>query len=269
MRLRAAFATLVLACGLTAWPIAQAAAQVPGTPPVLLPADAAQLDLLLSQKNYLALGDVLRQAKRAELVVPDLNWERQRMMAGATLFINFVYAEDLWRLAAVLPADKATALQDTAVMVLLYGYELIDLDGVKCADASAPCHRLDQLIAVNRPAWRHIAAMTDHNRALTIDVVLRLESATAPKRGNDNFLCRGGVEETMDALGKGDKPLQVVPNPAGTAGRTLVVPPDPDYEPKFVDKKIWLPKQQAARKAMPGELRQIVDKFSTATVSYT
>src|SRR5665213_3499485 len=96
MQLRAVYATLVLACGLAAWPNAEAAAQAPGTPPVLLPADAAQLDLLLSQKNYLALGDVLRQAKRAELVVPDLNWERQRMMAGATLFLNFVYAEDLW-----------------------------------------------------------------------------------------------------------------------------------------------------------------------------
>jgi hypothetical protein len=232
------------------------------TPQPQLPANAAELDALLRQKKYLELRQALLRTNRADEVMLNINWEKSKLMGGASAFINFVYAHDLWRVAASLPGGQAAGLKETAVLMLLYAYELIAIDGLKCQDVSAPAHRRDQLLTLYPQTWKHIADLSDDRIAAVVRTALAMENSIAPMRGDDDFLCRDGLDETQEALARnGDKPLAELPTPPGQFGRTKVVPSNPDYKPKFLPKEIWTTKQAEVRAAMPRQLSQLVEHF--------
>ena len=106
----------------------------PAQPP--LPANAAELDGLLAQKNYAALGNVFKTKNPSEVML-NMNWQKTKMMAGASTFVNFAYIMDLDRLSTALGDVRGAELKKTAAMMLLYTYELILIDGAKCKDVSA------------------------------------------------------------------------------------------------------------------------------------
>jgi hypothetical protein len=143
--------------------------------------------------------------------------------------------------------------------------ELIQVDGVKCQDQSAPGHRLDQLIFGFRPIFQYAATLPDQERVSIIRAVLKLEQVTLPLRRDDEFLCRGGMSDMAAALKRqGDKPLPKSPPQPGQIGESVEVPADPDYRPQFVAKDVWLPKQEAMRAKMPERLAQILETAKKA-----
>ena len=256
------FRRLAVAAALACGAVAHPAAAQPAPP---LPPNVAQLETMLAQKHYLELGRILTQTKAANDIVLNMNWERTKMVAGATAFINFNYAYDLWRIAAVLPPEQANSMRETAVMVLLYAYELIVMDGVKCADVSAPGHRQDQIFASFAYIWKHVATLSEQQRAQLVDIAQRLEASTAAKRADDDFLCRDGLDQMRDALARnGNKPLPESSPQPGQIGKTVNVPANPDYQPKFVSKDVWQPKQSALRVELPQRLQQLVQKAGAA-----
>jgi hypothetical protein len=233
----------------------------PGVDKMPLPANAPDLDALLAGKKYLELRQILLRPNRTDDVLLNMNWEKRKLVGGGSAFINFVYAHDLWRVATTLPV-QAGGLKETAVLMLLYAYELITIDGMKCQDVSAPAHRRDQLLTMYPQIWQHIASLPEQRSTVLVKTALGMERSIAPLRADDDFLCRDGLDEMKELLARnGDKPLPQVPTPPGQIGITKAVPTNPDYKPKFLPKEIWAPKQDEARAAMPRQLAQIVERF--------
>lgn len=113
--------------------------------------------------------------------------------------------------------------------MMLYAYELVAIDGVKCEDERAPAHRLDQLFSTFPYVSKHIASLRN---------AASLSRSTSPsawgtQHADDDFLCRDGLEQMREAPQKnGDKPLHEERRP-GYVGKTVDVPTNPDYQPKF------------------------------------
>jgi hypothetical protein len=252
------------ASGQTAWPPAPAPAwPQPPAPQVkpTLPPNAAQLDTLLTTKQYLQLGQLLRQTSAADAIVLNMNWQREKMLAGASAFINFSYAWDLWRMAEAVPPAQGSGLKEMAVLVALYGVALIAIDGVKCQDVSAPGHRRTQILTTYPYIWKHAPTLPVEKRTLLVQTALRLEQSTAARRPDDDFLCRDGLDQMQHALKQNaGKPLQEAPQP-GQLGKTMIIPAAPDYQPKFQSRDAWLPKQTEARAAMPKILSELMEKL--------
>lgn len=259
LRQMSKIATLLVGLGVAQ--ISTASAQQPVAPPAQqpLPPNAAELDALLGAKNYLEIGKVLKAANTANAVLLDMNWESQKMTAGASAFISFAYAFDLWRLGSSLQPPQADELKKTAVMVVLYTYELIDLDGQKCQDVSAPGNRMHQTTMSFPQIIKYGAALPDPDKNIVEQIALKLEQRTAPLRADDDFICRDGLDEIQKGLEKnGDKPLPQLPTQPGMIGKTVGIPQDPTYQAKFVPKDVWLPKQAAERASLPKLLATVL-----------
>ena len=249
--------------GLTLCPAALRA-QAPSSPATVsraelpLPANVAELEALLSQKNYLGLRDVFKTNKPNEIVL-NMNWQKTKMMAGATAFVNFAYLKDLDRLGTALGEVHGAELKKMAAMVLLYTYELILIDGAKCKDVSAPVHRKDQILLNFPDVTKSMRTFSDGDIDTIVKTALKIEQFTAPKRANDDFLCRNGLAEMTATLKKyGKDATRQVPTPPGHIGTTEEVRNDPDYKPELVGKEIWAPKQAEFRASMPDILTKLV-----------
>jgi len=268
MRLRFLTAVLVgvsalCAAALPAW--SQAAPPQSPAPQAKpkLPPNAAQLDTLLATKQYLQLGQILRQTSTADAIVLNMNWQSEKMLAGASAFINFSYPWDLWRMGEAAPAPQGAELKAMAVLVVVYGLALIAIDGVKCQDVSAPAHRRDQLFTTFPHIWKHVPTLPAERRTQIVQTALRLEQSTAARRVDDDFLCRDGLDQMQHALARNaGKPLQEAPPAPGQPGKTMIVPPAPDYQPKFHLRDAWLWKQADARAAMPKTLSDLMEKMA-------
>jgi hypothetical protein len=244
---------------------------------VPLPANATALDLLLTNKQYDQLGEALSHRLGDEMY-RNMNWEKDKLLQGASAYISFVYVFDLRLAASVaalnaerLPnaaisageAKRAAELEEDAVLVLLYAFELVAIDGMKCQDVTAPAHRRDQLFQIYADIWRDIAEMPEDRRTRLIAAALDVERRTASLRADDDFLCRNGIEERRAALAKNADPPVTETQQPSAPGKTVEVLVDPDYQPKFLAPEVSLPKQVEIRAAMPKRLPQMIERFKT------
>ena len=231
-----------------------------------LPSDAAELDRLLLVGDP-ALPARLRARSTGAEVATDLNWESSRLYDGAGFLAAYAYMNDLWRLGSASDGATGEGLKGSAAMAFLYAFDLVAVDGVKCADPSAPAHRTDQLIGQNPEIVRYIHGLPLAARVQIADISLAIELATADLRRDDAVLCSGGLAQIRQGLAaQGDKPLALVPNSRGTVGRTYAVPAAPGYRPQFAAPDVWRPRQEAARRALPNTLdRVLADAPATPT----
>ena len=243
------------------------------------PANATALDLLLTNKQYDQLGEALSY-RHGDETFRNMNWEKDKLLQGASAYISFVYVFDL-RLAASVAAlnaerlaslnasisareaKRAVELEEDAALVLLYVFELVAIDGMKCQDVTAPAHRRDQLFQIYADVWTDIAEMPKDRRTRLIAAAIDIEQRTASLRADDDFLCRNGIEERRAALAKNaNTPLTQTQQPSAP-GKTVEVLVDPDYQPKFLAPEVSLPKQAEIRAAMPKRLPQMIERFKT------
>src|SRR5262245_35991303 len=63
-----------------------------------LPPNTEELNALLDDRKYMELAEVFSKETQGERVLLNINWQQRQMLAGASSFINLVYARDLWRL---------------------------------------------------------------------------------------------------------------------------------------------------------------------------
>jgi len=229
---------------------------LPGRP---MPADAGDLDAMLQRKDFGRLAERLRAARQAQAIQLDLNWEQTKLYDGAGFLIAYAYMHDLWRLGFALPSSSGEGLKQAAGMMFLYSLALVELDGPKCADATAPGHRADQLISQNQPILAYVRTLPRTTRMQMGTIALGIEAATGPVRKNDEVLCGDGLTAISEGLkSNGSKPLQQLPNAPGTIGKTYAVPPAPGYRPQFVGEDVWRPKQAAARQSLPATLTKLL-----------
>jgi len=224
-----------------------------------LPADAANLDRMVREREFIKLVDRLHATRDPAGIVLDFNWEQARVFQGAGFLVVYAYLDGLWRAGNALPGDSGEGLKGTAAMMLLYDASLIAVDGTRCADPSAPEHRRDQLFAQNRPLLDYLRGLPVAARMNYGSIALDIESATAGVRQPDYVLCSGGLDEIGAGLAaQGKRPLRQMPNAPASIGKTYAVPAAPGFVPKFVEAKIWQPKQVAARQALPAELTRLL-----------
>jgi len=232
-------------------------AQAPPAKP--LPSNAAELDTLLSQRDYARLSQIFRDANKFEEIVLNMNWQQTRLFSGGTAFLTFPYIANLDLVSTSLGEVRGAEMKKTAAMVFLYAYELILIDGQRCKDVSAPEHRRDQLLTGFPNVRKSIPTLSDEDMDTTLKTAIKIEGLTAPRRGDDDFLCRGGLAEMQAALTKyGNDATREVPTPPGGIGKTMLVKNDPDFKPEFLGKEVWSPKQAELRAEMPDILNNLV-----------
>jgi hypothetical protein len=210
-----------------------------------LPSDE-QLDALLAARNWDGLVTAFEGVRSDESLMRALDWLDARINSGGGSLLGFLYTRLLWDLGSaqnVNDPDKDPRLR--AALMVLYTLQLIIIDGTKCADQSAPGHRIDQLLADYGPVIRYLKTKRAKFKAKVVDAAIALEKHTAPLRKDDDLLCRGGLEEMMAGIEAGG--TKQVPTPPDQIGTTVLVDPPPDYTPKFVAPETYKPMQEKAR----------------------
>ncbi|WP_242137594.1 hypothetical protein [Sphingomonas sp. TREG-RG-20F-R18-01] len=234
-------------------------APVMAPPGRAMPADAAALDAMLGKHDWQALTARLRATQAAPEIVLDMNWAQAHLHGGAGFVIAYAYMNDLWRLGSAVPGAPGDGLKQSAAMVMLYGLDLAVVDGVKCADRTAPGRRVDQVFAQNGAILAYLRGLPMAARATIANTSLNIEAATTAVRANDDVLCRGGMDEIRAGLdAQRSKPLTQVPNSPGTVGKTYAVSAPPGYALQFVSAATWVPLQLAARRSLPAMLTRLV-----------
>jgi hypothetical protein len=238
----------VLADGSPAAPTVPPTAEIAANP---MPARKAELDKAASEANFPAIVAILRAAASGDEVNRNMDWEELQVVQGGGVFYSLQYMNDLWFLAAKLPDEHtADVTKRFSGVIGLYAIQQIAIDGVRCADPSAPAHRMDQLTAGRGPTWQYVLSLPEVTRRDLAFEALKLETRTAKLRRNDPALCSGGLANMAKALG--DDKTQLSP----TFGGRRDVPMTPVAE--YVDPTVSAPKQAQLRANMPTFLSRVL-----------
>lgn len=219
-----------------------------------------QAQRFLDAKDYVNLKGTLDTWTSADRAQRSLDWSKAKMMEGNTILVAYIYAGNLWRLGNSSPPSSPYAeLKSTAAMVTLYAFAVIMVDGQKCKDASAPGHNIEvNLRNWGKTTWAYLASLPASEREKIISIALELERKTAPVRGNDRFVCGGGMSEWAQAdLSRGKE----VPTPPGGVGRTVLVPNNPDYVPELKLPPEYEQQQANVRARLHDMIAAILAKF--------
>ncbi|MBV8745802.1 MAG: hypothetical protein JO134_12260 [Xanthobacteraceae bacterium] len=259
-KLHPALAIAVIVCSLAICAVPAkvigAQNQAPASAPADLPPDQ-DLDALLLAKKWNDLASALSRAKSSDSIVRMLDWLRSRLDAGGGSLLGFIYAKDLWDIGEAQKGDDPNKdLRLTAGLITLYTYELIAIDGAKCADHSAPSHRVDQLLMNNAPALAYLKAQPQELKDKVVDLAIAMEKKTAPLRKLDDLLCRSGLAEMQAGIAAGK--TREVPTPPGQVGKTIEVDPPADFAPRLLTPQSYLPDQERARANMRATLLKLI-----------
>jgi hypothetical protein len=245
--------------------VAQPAADAPTAPTVPptervaanpMPAARDEFEKLAAQGDYFELGKRLNAASNMDEINRDTDWEELQIVEGGSVFFDFVYIDSLWTLGGKLPEPTASTAKRFAGVIALYTAQQIMIDAPRCGDASAPGHRMDQLLIGRGEIWRYVMSRPEVTRRDLAVEALKLEARTAKLRGNDVALCSGGASELAARVAR-DPALAQRPL-SSSGGDKIEVPAGPPVPPTFVDAKQAEPKQAAIRAQIPGALARLL-----------
>ncbi len=183
------------------------------------------------------------------------------MMAGKSVIVPLLYSTKLWVVGSA--NSQYANLRETAALITIYSLMVTYADGVKCADQTAPGHRIDAIVTQYRDPLKMLATLPVAQRTIIIETAARMEAQTAPLRTNDNYLCRFGMQETIDNLKKGQKLKELQPQP-GQVGKQFLIQDDLDYEPEYVPREQWEPKQRKSRSNFLPAFTALLDEMNSA-----
>jgi hypothetical protein len=218
-----------------------------------LPSDAVILDGYVAREDWTPLIRRLALSTTPSDVLRDMDWERLKVVNGGNLLVDIAYVNTLWKTAGSMPAPASDQMRQTAVAFALYELALIDLDGPRCKDPTAPAHKF-QLAMTNWPViFQYGQSLPAQQQEVVNQVALKLEWATAPVRANDPILCRGGLAEMQANLRAGAKPRES-PIPAAPnvlPGKSYAIPNVVDYKPEYLAEALWKPNVETRRAKLP------------------
>lgn len=217
-----------------------------------------RFDDLLDHKQYAALGDALEREHDAGRGRLARGWQDRRLRDGGSAYLGFVYSRELMRSATrSAPRDRAR-LREQASLVAIYTMAVLTIDGPRCADASAPSARSEQLFELAAEAFSWAAALPEGRRDRIVDEALALEQTTAPLRRDDDFICLGGAEHIARAL---QDPASRVEPRGGEDGVTVT--PGRSMAARFADPAATRPMQALARRTIRADLCRMLDQMKT------
>jgi hypothetical protein len=218
-----------------------------------MPSDAAILDDYVAREDWTPLIKRLASTTAPGDVLRDLDWERSKVVNGGNILFDITYVNTVWRTANSLPAPASDQMRQTAVAFALYELAVIDLDGPRCKDPTAPEHKLALSIKNWPVIFRYGQSLPPKDQEIVKQVALKIEWATAPVRANDPALCRGGMAEMQANLAAGAKPREVptLTAPNTLPGKSYAVPHVVDYKPEYLPQAVWKPIADARRARLP------------------
>ena len=209
-------------------------------------ASEAQLDRLLAARDWKTLDDAVYPFKDPSAVRADLAWLGKKVdggeggfylagMYGMHLSLGMMNLDPQGFLSSAgaknKPEDPDKNLQVASAMYGLYAIGLTVVDGAACSSAS-PIHywlSKNRAPADLRGGMTFLRTFSAAGKASIVDRVVKLEARTASLRGDDETLCKGGVDEPASP---GDAFEAVViagqqrTNAAPAAGADIFLPPD-------------------------------------------
>jgi hypothetical protein len=250
-------ATGLLVTLLSSAPPTSIAAEDKSTVPAGASPSNTELDALLKAKDWTHLSSALSSPRDSAAFARVLDWLHVRLDEGAGFMVAYAYMRNLWTAGNALKAeDPAKDLRLTAGMIALYAYELIVLDGAKCEDQTAPGNRVSQLFSLNPALFSFLKSRPANLKEYVVTIALAFEKKTASLRGDDDLLCRDGMDQMKAGLERGTQ--QEVPNTSGHFGKTIAVTPPAGWTPKFVPPETYIPIQKKARAAMRENLLKLI-----------
>jgi hypothetical protein len=209
-----------------------------------LPSDA-ELDGLLAARKWNDLGAALSNLDNPVSFARSMDWLHSRLDRGGGMLLGLLYARDLWATGkSQAVADPAEDMRVTAGMITLYTFELIAIDGAKCEDKSAPGHRVEQLFAARRETLAFLKQLPHEWKDNVVKIAIALEKKTADLRGEDDLICRGGLEEYQAAL---------------EHGKTVDAQLPAGWAPKFAAPSVYQPLQTRVRAEMQSTLLKVIE----------
>src|SRR6185312_15825588 len=182
------------------------------------------------------------------------SWLKVKTDLGGSFIFPFLYARNLWLVGdgarqAGRDSDKAKDLRDMAAIMGLYAVALVHMDGMACADATAPSRWLTSLAQSDiGGALRYWSGAPAEFKDHAVRLAVGLEAVTARRRkAEDPLVCSGGMAE-MDAamragtIGEG----KTVP---GHLGEVREVKPPAGWKPSFLPADVYVSKQDKERGA--------------------
>jgi hypothetical protein len=262
----------LLAAALLAGCQATPPASAPSAPPAAeIKFDPATADRLVAERHWSELFKLHTELRSAEDMRRSLDWSRDHLMGGGTVFIGLPYAVNLWRVANSAPVgSKLQELKETGSVVGLYGLAVILVDGYRCADRTSAGERATDWIQSFHDPFQHAAALPKETRDKLVDTALRMESGTAARRQDDPWLCGAGMERmtaAIDAMKQSGAPPREVPTPLGAVARTFELQEAPAWTPSFVSRQEAEPKEAAARQNLPQVLNGLLDRVTERRAS--
>jgi hypothetical protein len=237
------------------------------TPGLVLPDNHEALDAALARGDWGFLGRTVRDPGSAENMMRLANWERYQTYRGGGYNVAYMYVSTLAmaansydKAAAKDPsfAPMANGLRRGALAQLLYTYAVLSVDGVRCADPTAPQAHRDQISRFTQELNRSTDALSIPERLGAIEAAMRQERELAPVRDLDPQLCRGGVAELTAALtAHPDRTTTTGPQP-GYPGANVMVPIDPSRPPAYSDSAQWAARQQTVRDGLLDQLAAVI-----------
>jgi hypothetical protein len=228
--------------------------------------DPAAADRLVAERHWSELFKLHAELRSAEDVRRSLDWSRDHLMGGGTVFIGLPYAVNLWRVASTAPPDsKLRELKDTGAVVGLYGLAVIHVDGHRCADRTSAQERATDWIQSFRDPFRYAAALPRETRDKLVETALRMERGTAARRQDDPWLCGAGMQRmtaAIEAMKQTGAPPHEVPTPFGGVGRTFELHEAPGWTPSFVSREAAAPDEERARQSLPRLLDGLLDRIA-------
>lgn len=227
------------------------------------PADhVAKLDAALAAQDYKKLSDaMLDRAQSPRDMMAALDWAGKQWMAGSSAAVPFVYSRLLWSMANGDPDPRAAGLKQTAVAALLYVIGTTGIDGARCGDRSAPADRRLRIMSMGRDLLAHAAQLPPEEREQMVFVATAIEQKTAAVRdqkGDAQFLCRYGMEETTYNLRSGTAKER--PAKPGELGRQIDLTGDGNFVPSVRPEAIWRPEATKARANLSADLTALLER---------
>ncbi|HKT16996.1 MAG TPA: hypothetical protein VJR47_03070 [Stellaceae bacterium] len=222
----------------------------------------AALDRDLAAQDYNTLARQILDPKISAHLKPALDWTRTGTLSGRSIIVPLIYASLLWELGANYP--QFADFKISSGIVALYALLVAHADGFKCADPTAPSHRVDVIGAQYRGQFATLAGEPEAKRRDAINAAINMERTTSELRSNDKYLCRFGMQETLDDLQKHQgEPVAAKPKSA-FAGFEIELPRDATYEPSFLPRDEWAKKQAKARAGFPAMLTAFLAKYKSS-----
>jgi hypothetical protein len=215
------------------------------------------LDRDLAAQDYTTLANAVLKPGSSDDLKPALAWGRAGTLEGRSIIVPLIYSSLLWNLGASFP--QFTDFKTSSGIIALYALLVARADGPRCADPTAPSHRIDVIKRDYRKQFEAIAALPMAKQHDAVEAALRMERETAPLRQDDKYLCRFGMQETLTILQQHRKEKVTVKKPESAfAGFEIEIPADAPYEPSFLPRDRWAAKQEALRATFPQLLATLI-----------